>query len=346
MAEPPFISVLIPCYNEKKYIPALMENLLGQNYPADRSEIIFADGMSTDGTKELLEEYAKESRQIVVIDNPDRYVPTGLNAALRASKGTIIIRMDAHSIYPTDYWKTLVSKLDEHQAANVGGVWDTQAGADTNEAMAIVLATSHPLGIGNAAYRLGGDTDSEADTVPFGCFRRDVFDQIGLFDPQLVRNQDDEFNGRIRKNGGRIMLIPAVRIKYFARENRSKLARMFYQYGLFKPLVNLKLGAPATLRQFAPPALVLSLCGGLLLGFWIPFFAALFWLEILLYAVSIVGISWSLARGRRFGLLRHLVLTFPVIHFSYGVGYLCGILKFVILRQHLHSVRGAIASNR
>lgn len=334
MTDAPFISVVIPCYNEERYIPALISNLLSQDYPRERTELIFADGMSQDRTRALLDEFAARSSQVLVIDNPGRFVPTGLNAAIRASRGEIIVRMDAHSIYPSDYWKVLVQKLAEHQADNVGGVWDTQPGADTDEARAIVLATSHPLGIGNAAYRLENPEDVEVDTVPFGCFRRDVFDRFGFFDPQLIRNQDDEFNGRILKNGGKIVLIPSVRIKYFARENRRKLARMFYQYGLFKPLVNIKLGAPATLRQFAPPIFVLSLTVLLLLSLWKPVFAVLFSLEVLLYGFVVLVTSLMLTKGKTFNLFRHTLLTFPAIHLSYGLGYLAGILRFNLLKQH------------
>lgn len=254
--------------------------------------------------------------------------------------------MDAHSIYPLDYWKVLVSKLAYHQADNVGGVWDTQPGADTDEARAIVLATSHPLGIGNARYRLANDQDSEVDTVPFGCFRRDLFDRIGYFDPQLVRNQDDEFNGRIIRNGGKIVLIPRVRIKYFARENRTKLARMFYQYGLFKPLVNLKLGSPATRRQFAPPVFVMSLVVLLMLGIWWRSFAMLLCLEMLLYASAVTVTSFALAGSKGLSMFWHTFLTFPVIHFSYGTGYLLGICRFNILQRHRRNACEVMKSNR
>ncbi len=346
MTDVPFISVVIPCYNEEKYIPSLMENLLSQDYPQNMTELIFADGMSSDRTRTLLEEFAKKHPRIVVIDNPGRYVPTGLNAAIQASKGKVIIRMDAHSIYPLDYWKVLVAKLAFHQADNVGGVWDTQPGADTDEAKAIVLATSHPLGIGNARYRLGGDQDSEVDTVPFGCFRRDVFDRVGYFDPQLVRNQDDEFNGRIIKTGGKIVLIPSLQIKYFARENRTKLARMFFQYGLFKPLVNIKLGSPATLRQFAPPVFVLSLVVLSVLGFWWRPFAMLLCLEILFYASVITVMSFAITRGKGLSMFWHTLLTFPAIHFSYGTGYLLGVFRFNILKRHRRNAYEAMKSNR
>jgi glycosyltransferase involved in cell wall biosynthesis len=346
MSDLPFISIVIPCYNEEKFIEALMQNLMEQDYPKELLEIIFADGNSTDGTRQLIKNYMEKLANVVCLDNPERYVPTGLNRAIHQSKGEIIIRMDAHSVYPSNYCTVLVEKLHEHHADNVGGVWDTQPGADTNEAKAIVLATSHPLGIGNADYRLGGDRDKEVDTVPFGCFRRDVFERFGYFDPQLIRNQDDELNGRIVKGGGKIVLIPSLKIKYFARENREKLAAMFYQYGLFKPLVNIKLGSPATLRQFVPPIFVASLTVLLLAGIFSLFFLKLFFLELFIYGIAVGWTSFTLTNNGKSNLFVHTLLTFPVIHISYGIGYIFGIIKFVFMRQHLKASSEVIKSNR
>lgn len=342
----PRISVVIPCFNEEKYIAALIENLLQQDYPKDKTEIIFADGLSSDRTKEIIQQYQTDYTFIRIIDNPHRVVPHALNSAIRASTGEIIVRMDAHSIYPKNYWSVLVQKLQEHNAENVGGVWITQAGAETLTAKAIVLATSHPLGIGNADYRLGAKEDKVADTVPYGCFHRSLFERIGYFDEQLLRNQDDEFNGRIIKNGGKIVLIPSLEIKYFARENFKKLWRMFYQYGLFKPLVNLKLGAPATIRQFAPPALVLALVLPLLIGLFFPFFIALWLIAVTVYVSIVVSVSVHLSVTNSISLYPYLLLAFPVIHFAYGLGYIFGIIKFMLLEQHKKMNPHDIKQNR
>jgi glycosyltransferase involved in cell wall biosynthesis len=343
---PPRISVIIPCYNEEKYIAQLIENIASQDYPKELTEVIFADGMSTDLTKTIIQNYQEKYPFIQLISNPHRVVPHALNAAIKASTGEIIIRLDAHSIYPNNYFSVLVSKLQEHRADNVGGVWNTQPGNSTLAAKAIVLATSHPLGIGNAGYRLGAQEDKHVDTVPYGCFHRSIFDRIGYFDEQLLRNQDDEFNGRIIKNGGKIVLIPSLEIKYFARENYKKLWRMFYQYGLFKPLVNIKLGAPATLRQFAPPAMVLGLTIPLVLGIFFPFFLALWLCALTLYASMVVAVSVHLAITNGIALYPYLLWCFPVIHFAYGTGYLSGIFKFMLLKQHRHLKPTDIKENR
>jgi glycosyltransferase involved in cell wall biosynthesis len=323
------VSVIIPCYQEAKHIDALMDNLLRQDYPSDALEILFADGGSTDGTWDKLEAFAAAHPNVKVLDNPDKYVPQALNACLRASTGTIVVRMDAHSIYPDDYISTLVRKLNEHHAENVGGVWITEPGDDTAEARAIALATTHPLGIGNADYRLGAEADKRADTVPYGCFRRSLFDRIGFFDEDLIRNQDDEFNGRILRNGGSIWLIPSVKIRYKARPTREKLSTMFYQYGLFKPLVNKKLGAPATLRQFAPPLFVLSGIAALLLVFLRPDWMWVFVVWFAVYFGSIAVVSARIASAHGWVLWPHLVLTFPAIHLSYGFGYLAGLIRWL-----------------
>lgn len=339
------ISVIIPCFNEEKYLASLIEDLLRQDYPKEKVEIIFADGRSSDHSREIISSYQKEYAFIRLIDNPHRFVPHALNVAIRESKGEIIIRMDAHSQYPHNYWSTLVKKLDEYQADNVGGAWNTQPGANTLVARAIVFATSHPLGIGNASYRLGAKEEREVDTVPYGCFHRSLFERIGFFDEDLLRNQDDEFNGRIKKNGGKIVLIPSLEIKYFARENYKKLWRMFYQYGFFKPLVNKKLGSPATLRQFAPPALILALILPAILS-WIPFFSTL-WIAIATVYVSIaviVGIHLALLHG--IALYPYLLLSFPVIHFAYGLGYIFGIFKFLVFGKNKKINPPQIKENR
>lgn len=334
MTERPYISVIVPVYNEEKFLSQLLKSFLEQDYPQDRMEWIFVDGLSTDNTKEILQNFSRQFAWVIVLDNPDRFVPFALNSAILVSKGKIIIRMDAHSIYPNNYWSVLVEKLLHYQADNVGGVWDTLPGADTTEALAIVHATSHPVGIGNAMYRLGGERDMETDTVPFGCFPKSVFERIGMFDEDLIRNQDDEFNGRIKSNGGKIVLIPSLKIGYYARPTRKKLATMFYQYGLFKPLVNVKLGAPATLRQLAPPLFVLTFAILLLGCLFSGLAQILFVIFTAFYAISISVASLHAIKGSGFGLWWNTAITFPVIHFSYGFGYIFGLLRFTLLRAH------------
>jgi glycosyltransferase involved in cell wall biosynthesis len=288
------VSVIVPVYNEEQFIGKFLDQLQSQDFPGEW-ETILADGHSTDKSREIILERSKSDPRIVLIDNPNKFVPHALNAALKVAKGAIIVRMDAHSSYPQHYIRRLTEELERLQADNVGGVWNTLPGDETIEAQSIALATAHPLGIGNAHYRLGASGIHPVDTVPYGCFPRELFQRIGTFDTDLLRNQDDEFNGRILRNGGKIYLVSDVVIDYHARKSFEKMRAMFYQYGLFKPLVNIKLGAPATWRQFAPPALALLLSFApwfvLLPSPW----SYLPWLPILLYAVAIYFVSRKLA---------------------------------------------------
>jgi glycosyltransferase involved in cell wall biosynthesis len=345
-SELPKVSVIVPCYNEVRFVDQLVWNIAGQDYPRHLIEVIFADGMSNDGTRDKLRTLSDQFAFIRVIDNPQRYVPSALNYAIGQSTGEIIIRLDAHAVYPDNYFSRLVTALLDRDAANVGGVWETRAGADTDEAKAIVLATSHPLGIGNASYRLGGKAERYVDTVPYGCFRRSLFEKIGYFDEDLLRNQDDEFNGRIIRAGGKILLLPDLKIGYYARETRKKLSTMFYQYGLFKPLVNVKLGAPATWRQFVPPVFVMCLFA---LAFASIFSKSAFLLLLFIlffYTTALLLVSIRIAGPNGLSMIWQTAKTFPVIHFSYGIGYIFGLYRYALKKSHLRSDSAKVNTSR
>lgn len=217
LSERPFVSIVVPCRNETEYIRPLLDSILANTYPRDRLEVLIVDGMSDDGTRAVIAEYVARHPVIRLLDNPKRITPCALNLGISRARGTIIVRMDAHASYPPNYVADLVDWLERTGADNVGGAWVTLPGGDTATARAIAAALSHPFGIGNARYRLGTTELREVDTVPFGCFRRDVFDRVGLFDEELVRNQDDEFNFRLLRAGGRILLVPGVVSHYYAR---------------------------------------------------------------------------------------------------------------------------------
>lgn len=325
------LSVICPIYNEEKYIGKCIESIVAQDFPKNQLEVIFADGMSTDRTRGIVAEYTAKYPWIRLIDNPDRIVPPALNKAIEASHGDVIMRLDAHAEYPTNYFSELTRQLKLLKADNVGAVCVTLPTNDTATARAIACVLSSKFGMGNSAFRVGADKVTLVDTVPFGCWPRAVFDRIGLFDPDLIRNQDDEFNGRLIKSGGKIYLLPHVKIKYFARDKISKTAKMFYQYGLFKPLVNKKLGTPATVRQFIPLALVLGIVFGLIISllwkpFWIPYLAG-----ILLYIG--LGIFFSLKSSYNLKQIFIQTWTYIVVHISYGVGYIVGIWKILTNRS-------------
>jgi len=322
------LSVICPIYNEEKYIGGCIESILAQDYPKDDLEVIFADGMSTDRTREIVADYAARYPWIRLIDNPDRIVPPALNKAIEASRGDIIMRLDAHCEYPTDYFSQLTQALKELDADNVGSVCETLPTNETPTAKAIAAVLSSKFGMGNSSFRIGAKDISQVDTVPFGCWPRRVFDKVGLFDLELVRNQDDEFNGRITKVGGKIYLIPSVKVKYYARDKVRKVARMFYQYGLFKPLVNKKLGSPATIRQFIPLLLVCGLFFGLLISLlWHPFVWA-YLSGIAVYILLALLFSLKSSYSKKQILIQ--MWTYAVVHTSYGWGYIVGLWKILL----------------
>jgi glycosyltransferase involved in cell wall biosynthesis len=238
----PAVSIIVPCRNEEAYIARCLDSILASDYPKDRLEVVVSEGRSSDRTREILLAYAAKNPEIILLDNPTGATPAGLNLAIRRASGDIIVRMDAHVLYPSDYVSRLVRGLEESGADNVGGVLETVPAENTPGARAIAIGLAHPFGVGNAHFRTGARVRREVDTVPFGCYRREVFDRIGLFDEELIRNQDDEFNFRLIRRGGRVLLLPDVLCRYFARRSLRHLAGMYYQYGYFKPLVARKVG--------------------------------------------------------------------------------------------------------
>jgi len=325
------LSVICPIYNEEKHIAACLDSILRQDFPKEELEVLLVDGMSTDRTREIVQQYTAQYPFIFLLDNPKRIVPTGLNIGIRVAQGEVIIRLDAHAIYPDNYFSALVDKLYALNADNVGGLCRTLPAKDTPMCEAIAAALSSPFGMGDSHFRIGTNKEMQVDTVPFGCFRREVFDKIGYFDEELVRNQDDEFNGRIIKFGGHIYLIPSVVIDYYGRDSIGKVSKMFYQYGLFKPLVNKKLGNPASVRQFFPFFFVLGLIIGLILSLASTFFRILYIAVLALYIFLAAYYSIRQVKGLKRIFL--LMCTFFVIHVSYGWGYLRGMFKLLLKKS-------------
>ena len=297
------VSIICPVYNEEKFIDRCIKSILEQDYPQDSLEVLFVDGRSTDQTRDIINSYLKDFPFIRLLDNPKQVVPFAMNKGIQESKGEVIIRIDGHCTYPTNYVSELVRYLYELDADNVGGVWNTQPANDRAICQAIALASSHPFGVGGSMHKIGTSKIMKTDTVPFGCYKREVFEKIGLFDTELVRNQDDEFNGRLIKQGGKIYLIPQVIINYTARDTLGKMQKMYYQYGLYKPLVNKKLGAPA-----------------------IFFYAFIAVLSLYFLIGIVVGGMGAIRTGKAIMALL-MPYVFLNIHLSYGWGYLKGLIN-------------------
>ena len=326
----PFVSVVIPCRNEEAYIAACLDTILAADYPHDRFEILVVDGQSDDGTREVLSRYVTDHPRVHLLENPKRTTPAALNVAIRAAAGSVVIRMDAHVLYPPDYIRRLVDALEETGADNVGGVLETVPVDDTATARAIALGLSHPFGVGNSHFRTGSRVRREVDTVPFGCYRRETFDRIGLFDEDLIRNQDDEFNFRLIGHGGRVLLVPEVSCRYFPRRSLRQVWRMYYQYGYFKPLVARKVGRVMTVRQLVPSILVATLIASACLTPVVPVAGVLFASITGAYALLVLACSSAATTDVRCGMA--LAAVFPTLHFSYGLGFLRGIYDHLLSR--------------
>jgi glycosyltransferase involved in cell wall biosynthesis len=329
----PFVSIVVPCRNEEAYLAHCLDSILAGDYPRNRLEILVVNGNSGDRTSEILAGYAATHQGIVALENPGGTTPVALNIGIRAASGDIIVRMDAHVLYPPDYLRRLVAGLEESGADNVGGVLHTVPAEDTPTAKAIALGISHRFGVGNSHHRIGTRERREVDTVPFGCFRREVFERVGLFDEELIRNQDDEFNFRIITRGGRVLLLPDVSCRYFARRSFQQLARMYYQYGYFKPLVARKVGRVMTVRQLVPALLVAALLASAALATWLSSARVVFALVAASYLSLVLVCSAAAMRthGIRCGAV--LAAVFPTLHFSYGAGFLLGIRDHLLTRS-------------
>ena len=321
-----FISIVIPVLNEAKMIEQCILSVLHQEYPKDKMEILVVDGMSTDGTRDIVCRMMEKDARIILLDNPKKNVPCALNIGIKKAKGSIIVRMDSHSVYTPYSVSTLVNKMVELDAWNVGGMLITTPANDSVKCLSIATCLSHPFGVGSSLFRIGSTNIVETDTVPFGCFKKSLFDKVGLFDEEMLRNEDEEINGRIRRAGGKIYLIPEVTMKYYPRDSLTKLFKMYYQYGLWKPRVNKKVGNAVSLRQFVPPLFVFGLVFGLILALFSPIFLKIYLSVLLLYLLITisVGVRQAIKHSKPL-LCIYIPITFFCLHLSYGIGYLWGL---------------------
>lgn len=332
------ISIICPIYNEEKYIAQCIDSVLAQDYPQKDVEVLFVDGMSNDHTREIVQYYIHQYPHIRLVDNPHRTVPYAMNIGIKEAKGDIIIRVDAHAQYPTNYFSALVNGLHKYNADNVGAQCRTLPSNNSASAIAIAESLSSAFGVGNSMFRIGINHDVETDTVPFGCFKKEIFEKVGLYDTELIRNQDDELNARIIKHGGKIVLLADIIFDYYARDSYAKLYKMYYQYGLYKPLVNKKLGNPATLRQFIPPLFVIGIVLGGILSVLVPYFYIPYIAILLLYLITGTTIGVGKAKKHnRFSLICLMPITYAILHIAYGIGYIHGILK-ILFKQSFNAI--------
>ncbi|MFC2084431.1 glycosyltransferase family 2 protein [Bacteroidota bacterium] len=342
----PYVSVIIPCRNEEKYIVECLESILANDYPQDRLEILIIDGESEDATKAILEKYTQNYPFVKIFENTKKITPAGLNIGIRNAKGEIIVRMDAHCTYDKRYISICIEHLNEYNVDNVGGIWIILPRNDSLTAKAIVFALSDTFGAGNAYYKTVRTKERKwVDTVPFGCYRRSIFERIGFFNESFPRNEDIELNNRIRKAGGRILLVPEIRVNYYARTNYKEFVKHNFDNGV-KITHPLKLNNMFfSFRHLIPFVFVTSLIG--LFSLWMlsgSFFLDSLWSWLFLlifgfYFLISLFVSCKITINKNDP--RYLILMpimFFTLHFTYGLGSIWGVLKTVGSKRFWHNL--------
>ncbi|MHB8499959.1 MAG: glycosyltransferase family 2 protein [Candidatus Acidiferrales bacterium] len=337
----PFVTVVVPCRNEEKHIGRCLESILANDYPKDRMEILVLDGMSEDRTREIVAGYSERYPMVRLVDNPKKHIPVAMNIGIREARGERILKMDAHSTYQPEYISRCVQYQDLYDAENTGGVWKMVPGADTAMARAIVLGLGHRFGSGNANVKVGVDKPTWSDSTAFGCFRKDLFERIGMYDEKLLSSSDLDLNQRICAAGGGILVVPDVVISYMADANLRAFRRHVFADGVWVSYV-MKFGKRAwSWRHWIPAVFVLSLVTTFAVS---AVNRGFLWLGLGIagvYAAVNVAVSLQIAireRDPRYVIL--LPIVFAVRHFVHGIGTLFGLVLVVLPGEHWKGRRG------
>lgn len=317
------ISVIVPAKNEKKYISQCLDSILAQDYPMEKVEILIVDGMSEDGTRQIVKEYAAQHINIRLIDNPKRITPIAFNLGIKNSNGEIITIISAHSFYCSDYFSKCVEYLFKTGADNVGG--PMRAVGHNYISNAIAFAYNSPFGLGGAKFH-DENFEGEVDTVYPGCWPRKTFEKVGLFDERLIRNQDIEFDSRTRKKSGRIFLTPKIKSYYYCRSNLMDLWTQNFRNGFWNMKTIKYAPGSLSIRHFVPLVFVVALVIG-----WINL--VLWFTTILSYLVCsiIFTVKIAIKEGFKYSII--LPITFLVLHASYGLGLLAGVYELIKNKQ-------------
>jgi glycosyltransferase involved in cell wall biosynthesis len=331
-----FISIICPVFNEGKYIDSLVNSILNQDYGNDKIEVFFIDGLSTDETRYKLELYCKKYPFFCYLENSLRNVPAAMNLGIKKSIGEYIIRIDAHSYYPPDYFSKLIKYAEELKSDNVGGICITDVKNKTNKSIAIKEVLSNRFGVGNSMFRIGSDKILEVDTVVFGCFKKNVFDRFGFYDERLIRNQDIELNKRIKLGGGKLFQVPDIHCTYFARENFIDFMKNNFSNGLWNIYTlyytnNLKSLSP---RHMIPLIFILSLLIPSLFSIYYKPFSYLTFTILTIYLLIIFLNSIYISFIKKVNFF-YLFISFIFLHFSYGFGSLLAIIRLPFLKNAL-----------
>jgi cellulose synthase/poly-beta-1,6-N-acetylglucosamine synthase-like glycosyltransferase len=316
----PFVTIAVPCRDEEGYIESCIRSVQAQEWPSDRLEILVADGMSVDATREILGRLAREDGRIRLIDNAARVQSAGLNECIRRARGDVVVRIDVHAEYAPNFVERCVAALDRTGADNVGGA--ARPKARTFFQRCVSAALRSPLGMGNSRYR---DPEQEGfvESVWPGAFRRDVFERVGMFDPGAVTNEDAELNQRIIAAGGRVYMSRDIVSYYYPRESMRALARQYYRYGLGRARTFVKHGRLLSIRPAVP---FLGLLGEVLALAVTPGTAGA--LSVAAYALATGAEAVRVSRAEGIAAIPVVWAIFPVIHLAHGVGFGVGVVRY------------------
>lgn len=329
------VSVIVPCYNEEGTIELLLDAIYQQSYPLHLIEVLISDGMSSDRTRDVIKSFS-ESHAILtirIVDNIEKNIPSALNVALADATGEYIVRMDAHSIPDHRYIELSIQDLVSGKGDNVGGIWEIKPQKDSTISRSIAAAAAHPIGVGGAQYRIGGEKGA-VDTVPFGAYRRSLIDEVGYYDASLLSNEDYEFNTRLRKAGKTVWFNPDIRSVYFARATLSALGKQYWRYGYWKFKMLMRYPESIRIRQAVPPLFVscLLVLGIASLFHPLPFWVLLGILGLYLIALLLFGIQAAIKQEKL-----PIMLGFPaaiaVMHISWGTAFLWSALESMLTRK-------------
>jgi len=327
--EKKFVSIIIPCRNEEKFISQCLDSLINQNYPKDKLEILVIDGASTDKTKNIVSLYIQKYKFIKLFDNPQKTTPISMNIGIKNAQGEIITKTDAHTIYPQNYVSKSIKYLSEYKTACVGGIAKAMPKTNSLSAKAISLILSSRFGSGSS-FRTGVKKPQWADTA-FGCFyKKEVFKKIGLYNENLIRSQDMEFNLRLKKAGGKILLVPEIVTRYYPKSTLKEFFKHNFLDGIWT-IYPLKFGLSLKLRHYIPFVFIFSLIVPLTLSVFFKPMIYLFLFIIGLYLFTSLFFSISIAiKEKNFGFVFLLPLAFACRHFGYGLGSLIGLIKLIL----------------
>lgn len=325
----PLVSVIIPCHNEEKFIDKCLESIIKQSYPKDKLEVLVVDGKSEDGTREILEKYIEKYPFIRLLDNPKRITPCALNLGIKDVKGELILWMSAHNKYDKEYILKCITYMERFSADAVGGAIKVIPRNDRLIDKMVCDSLSHPFGVGSSIYRTGALSPQWVDTAFGICYKKEVFDKIGLFNEKLIRGQDMEFSLRMKKAGLKILLAPEIISYYYARSDLKTFIRHNFKNGLWAILpFKFTTHMPVSWRHLVPLTFVLSIIGFGLLGFFSLFSRLIFLLIISLYFLCNLYFCFRITvKEKKFKLLFPIPFTFFCLHFCYGLGSFFGLAQ-------------------